>query len=63
MELSIILQCSVFKFPLQYTCLENSMERRTGGLQSLELKVVWQDGMTNTFIFFKDINNNNPITE
>ena len=36
--------------PLQYSCLENSMDR--GGLQSQEWETVGHDWVTNTFTFF-----------
>ena len=36
-------------YPLQYSCLENSMDEEPGGLQSLSLRRVIHDWATNTF--------------
>ena len=39
-------------YPLQYSCLENPMDRGTWGTQSMESQRVRQDWRTNTFTFF-----------
>jgi len=41
-------------YPLQYSCLENSMDREEpGGLQSMGSRRVGHDWMTNTFTVFQ----------
>ena len=39
-------------YPLQYSCLENPMDRETGWLQSTEMQRAQHDWVTNTFTFF-----------
>ena len=38
-------------YPLQYSCLENPMDRGAGGLQSMGSQRVGQDWVTNIFTF------------
>ena len=38
-------------YPLQYSCLENSMAGEPGGLQSMGSQRVRHDGVTNIFPF------------
>ena len=39
-------------YPLQYSCLENSMDKKSGGLQSMGLQRVGHDWVTNTHMQF-----------
>ena len=42
-------------YPLQYSCLENSMDRGAWGLQPMGSQTIPQDRATNTFTFFSVI--------
>ena len=53
-------------YPLQYSCLENSMAEEPGVLQSMGLQRVRQEWVANTFIFqetsIKNCTSTNCIT-